>query len=226
MNTWIERPRDAQTVLDSRPIGFHGIASREEGTKRKREEKKEDELGSQASRQSQAFDRGWRFVAGRKSDLSGNLSRDTKFKSQNVFRGRESEWEKVKEREREREGGRLCPRAVGDSKSGSAIISEGESEIRSSNRISRGQTLSVTKPASILGYRWPFNVSNPGSKETLALICKISRHRALVSFRIHSRLIGSWWKRQELFKLVRRTERCLGWTKDLNESVIRGTYIR
>ena len=75
-----------------------------------------------------------------------------------------------REREREREGGgRLCPRAVGDSKSGSAIISEGESEIRSSNRISRGQTLSVTKPASILGYRCPFNVSDPGSKETSSL---------------------------------------------------------
>ena len=111
-------------------------------------------------------------MAGRKSDLSGNLSRDTKFKSQNVFRGRESEREKAREREREREregGGRLCPRAVGDSKSGSAIISEGESEIRSSNRISRGQTLSVTKPASILGYRCPFNVSDPGSKETSSL---------------------------------------------------------
>lgn len=148
-----------------------------------------------------------------------NLNRKTYFEDASPS---ERKWKK----EREREGGRLCPRAVGDSKSGSAIISEGESEIRSSNRISRGQTLSVTKPASILGYRWPFNVSNPGSKETLALICKISRHRALVSFRIHSRLIGSWWKRQELFKLVRRTERCLGWTKDLNESVIRGTYIR
>ena len=59
----------------------------------------------------------------------------------------------------------VCPRAVGDSKSGSGITGEGESEIRPSNRISRGQTLSVTKPASILGYRWPFNVSERGAKK-------------------------------------------------------------
>lgn len=224
MNTWIERPRDAQTVLDSRPIGFHGIASREEGTKRKREEKKEDELGSQASRQSQAFDRGWRFVAGRKSDLSGNLSRDTKFKSQNVFRGRESEWEKVKEREREREGGRLCPRAVGDSKSGSAIISEGESEIRSSNRISRGQTLSVTKPASILGYRWPFNVSNQDRRKHSLWYAKFRATVRLFRFEF----IRDWLDRGGKGRnyLSWFGERCLGWMKDLNESVIRDIYIR
>ena len=64
------------------------------------------------------------------------------------FEPRERETEKEKERERERECNvvAVCPRAVGDSKSGSGITGEGESEIRPSNRISRGQTLSVTKP--------------------------------------------------------------------------------
>lgn len=211
---WIERPRDAQTVLDSRPIGFHGIAGREEGTKRKREEKKEDELGSQASRQSQAFDRGWLFVAGRKSDLSGNLSRDTKFKSQNVFRGRESEWEKVKERQRERGGGgrRLCP---GHRRGFEKWIRDNKRRVNP--KFGRVIVFLVARH-----FQWQSphrywvtdgRLTSPTQDiegNQLALICKISRHRAVVSFRIHSRLIGSWWKRQELFKLARWIERCLG----------------
>ena len=128
-----------------------------------------------------------------------NLNRKTYFEDASP-----SERKRAREREREREGGgRLCPRAVGDSKSGSAIISEGESEIRSSNRISRGQTLSVTKPASILGYRCPFNVSDPGSKETSSLwYAKFPATVRLFRSEFISRLIGSRWKRQELFELA------------------------
>ena len=101
-------------------------------------------------------------------------------------------------REREREKYMcvvvVCPRVMGDTKSGSGITGEGESEIRPSNRISRGQTLSVTKPTSILGYRWPFNVSERGAKEPpLPLTCKIPRHRAPLSFGIRWRLIGLAW---------------------------------
>lgn len=39
-------------------------------------------------------------------------------------------------------------------------MAEGESEIRPRNRISRGQTLSVTKRSTILRYKGHFNVSD------------------------------------------------------------------
>lgn len=94
-----ELARDEQTDSDSRPIGFRGIASREEGTKRQRE-KKGGWVGGRHPG-SRAFDRGWRVVAWRKSDLSGNLSRDTKFKSQSAFRASRTR-DRKRERERER----------------------------------------------------------------------------------------------------------------------------
>lgn len=89
----IEITRDKQTVSDSR-IGFRGIVELRRGYKATEGGKKEDELGGR-----RAFDRGWRVVARRKSDLSGNLSRDTKFKSQSAFRASRT---RVRKRVRER----------------------------------------------------------------------------------------------------------------------------
>lgn len=197
-----ELARDEQTDSDSRPIGFRGIASREEGTKRQRE-KKGGWVGGRHPG-SRAFDRGWRVVAWRKSDLSGNLSRDTKFKSQSAFRASRTRGRKrERERERERNVVAVCPRAVGDSKSGSGITGEGESEIRPSNRISRGQTLSVTKPLRYWVTDGRLTSPTEARRNPLMFSLWHAKFRATVQF-FRSELVGGWLdrgdKRRQLFK--------------------------